>query len=238
MAQNLAHFIFNSDYPMDKVVFYKQIKIDIPAGTTDRVFTVPHNLLFTPLPIAIWSTDADFNSVYSIDPLVMTPRMSALKADATNITTTFTPDSSTRYEGYLRVYGLLPTTATQETMPTARQSSKLIFDTDKVYSPLIFSGVITTDFNSTHVAKINVTNGYKELITQANRIEVEHNLGYNPYMLYWRETNGGIKAGSYWTFRYGYPLQNYSYSDIDKCGFYCGQSDGQDKWHIRIYANV
>lgn len=238
MAQNLAHFIFNSDYPMDKVVFYKQQQISLPASSPTKTFTIPHNLLFTPLPIAIWSTDEDFSSVYSIDPLVMSPRLSALKADGTNITATFTPDSSTAYTGYLRVYGLLPSTATQEAAPTARQASKLIFDTDKIYSPLIFSGVITTDFNSNNVAKINVTNGYKELVTQASRIEVEHNLGYNPYMLYWRETNGEIKGGSYWTFQPGYPLQNYAYSDIDKCGFWCGQSQGQDKWHIRIYANV
>ena len=238
MVQNLAHFMFNSDYPMDKVVFYKQIKIDLPAGGGDVEFTVDHNLLFTPLPIAIWSEDEFFNSVYSIDAIVMTPRLFRIKADDTKITASFRTDDSVPYEGYLRIYGLLPATATQEAMPTARQSSKLIFDTDKVYSPLIFSGVITTDLNSNNVAKVNVTYGYKELVTQANRIEVEHNLGINPFILYWRETNGVISDGGYWTFQPGYPLQNYSYSDTDKCGFYCGQSSGQDKWHIRIYANV
>lgn len=238
MATNLGHFTFNSDYPMDKVVFYEQQAISLPAGASDIEFTMQHNLLFTPLPIAIWSEDADFSSVYSVDALVMSPRLTGLKADATSITATFKPDTNTKYDGYLRVYGLLPTTATQEAAPTARQASKLIFDTDKVYSPLIFSGVITTDFDPSNVVKVNVTNGYKELVTQANRIEVEHNLGTNPFMLYWRETAGVIKAGGYWTFQPGYPLQYYSYSDIDKCGFYCGQSSGQDKWHIRIYANV
>ena len=238
MAQNLAHFTFNSDYPMDKVVFYRQQKISLPAGSSDINITIKHGLNFVPLPIAIWSEDADFNSVYSIDPIVMAPRLIGLKADATNITATFRPSSDTAYTGYLRVYALMPTMTTRSVMPTARQSSKLIFDTDKVYAPLIFSGIITTDFNSNNVARVNVTNGYKELVTQANRVEIEHNLGNYPYILYWRESNGVINNGGYWTFQPGYPLQYYSYSDIDKCGFYCGQSQGQDKWHIRIYANV
>lgn len=238
MVQNLAHFMFNSDYPMDKVVFYKQQQISLPAGSSAITFTIPHSLLFTPLPIAIWSEDEGFSSVYGLDQIVMAPRMTLVKADAANITVSFTPDSGTAYTGYLRVYGLLPANATQEAAPTARQSAKLVFDTDKIYCPLIFSGLITTDFNSNNVAKVNVTHGYKELTTQANRVEIEHNLGDYPFISFWRETNGEIKAGNYVTFQPGYPLQYYSYSDIDKCGFYCGQSAGQDKWHIRMYANV
>lgn len=236
MGFNLSHFIFNSDYPMDKVVFYKQQKINLRSGSA-ITFTMPHNLLFTPLPIAIWSEDENFNSVYGLDPAAMLPRMTEVKADATNISVVFTPDSTTR-TGYLRVYGLLPETATQEAAPTFRQASKLVFDTDKVYCPLIFNGIITSDFDSTNVAKVNVTNGYKELITQANRIEVEHNLGNYPFIVYWHEKNGVIAQEGYPAFQPGYPLQNYNYSDTTKCGFWCGQSQGQDKWHIRIYANV
>lgn len=238
MATNLDRFIFNSDYPMDKVVFYKQQKINLPAGSSDINFTIKHNLQFTPLPIAIWSTDEGFNAVYSIDAMVMLPRMTNVKANSTNIVVTIKPDTSTAYTGYLRVYGLIPETAIQEVASTARQSSSLIFDTDKIYCPLIFSGAITTDLNSTHVATVNVTHGYQHLTTQANRVEIEHNLGSYPFIEYWRENSGEIRAGGYWTFQPGYPLQNYSYSDIDKCGFYCGQSNGQDIWHIRIYANV
>lgn len=237
MAQNLAHFIFNSDYPMDKVVFYKQVEVTVPARQNYAIVE-PHNLLFTPLPLAVWATSADFSDTRSLEPVPDTIGMDTVKADAANITVTIDNGKNTSVKAYVRLYGLLPETAINEAAPTARQSSKLIFDTDKVYSPLIFSGLITSDLNSTHVAKVNVTNGYRELVTQANRIEIEHNLGDCPYMLYWRENNNIIEERSMPDFLYGYPLQQYDYSDTKKCGFYCGQSDGQDKWHIRIYANV
>ena len=237
MAMNLSHFIFSSDYPMDKVVFYKQVEVTVPAHQNYAIVE-PHNLLFTPLPLAVWATSADFSDTRSLESVPDTIGMDTVKADATNITVTIDNGKNTSVKAYVRLYGLLPETAIDEAAPTARQSSKLIFDTDKVYSPLIFSGLITSDLNITHVAKVNVTNGYRELVTQANRVEVEHNLGNCPCMLYWRENNNIIEEQTLPDFLYGYPLQQYDYSDIKKCGFYCGQSDGQDKWHIRIYANV
>ena len=243
MGVNLSHFIFNSDYPMDKVVFYKQLEETIPANSTKTV-TITHNLLFTPLPLAVWATNSDFSDASSLDAVSQyfssgKVALETAKADATNITLSFNSSLSSSKKIYIRVYGLLPENATQEAAPTSRQASKLIFDTDKVYAPLIFNGVITSAFNSNLVANVNVTNGYKELITQANRVVVEHNLGTLPYMLSWLERNNEIQLTYAATnFQPGYPLQYYTYSDIDKCGIYCGQSEGQHIWHIRIYANV
>lgn len=244
MAQKLSHFIFNSDYPIDKVVFYKQQKITIPAksGGTNGTLTVniPHNLEFTPLPIAVWATTPDFTDTRTMEPFPYDIGMETLTADAAKITATFESSKASATTAYLRVYGLLPQDSIYEAPQTARQSANLVFDTDKVYVPLIFSGMITTDFDSTNVKNINVTHGYKELITTANRLVVEHNLGDYPYMLLWQETisTGEIALSGFPTISYGYPDTMYNTSDATKCSIYCGQSQGQHKWHIRIYANV
>ena len=118
---------------------------------------------------------------------------------------------------------------------TAAEGDTTVSQTETVE---VGTGEITLNVYAMSAEVPGMITEYKELVTQANRVEVEHNLGINPFILYWRETNGVISDGGYWTFQPGYPLQNYSYSDTDKCGFYCGQSSGQDKWHIRIYANV
>lgn len=240
MLTNLSHFIFNSDYPMDKIVFYKQEAFTVPARSGqyqpgELTITIPHNLLFTPLPLAIWATDEDFSDTRTY---AIFSNLQEVKADATNITVYFQNSTDTPLKGYLRVYGLLPTNAVQEAAPTARQASKLIFDTDKLYAPLVFSGIITTDFDSNNVKKINVCHGYKELITQANRVEIEHDLGNYPFMLLWYENNGEIKLTAQSDLYYDYPLDMLNYSETDKCNVDCGFSMGTDKVHIRIYANV
>ena len=241
MATNLDRFVFNSDYPMDKMVFYKQESITIPAksGGVNGTLTVtiPHNLLFTPLPLAVWATSADFSDTRTLEPLPYNIGMKMVQADDTNITITFESSKATATDGFLRVYGLLPTDATQDAVPTSRQSSVLIFDTDKVYSPLIFSGILTPDLDSTNVKYINVSHGYQELIATAARVEIEHNLGRYPFITYWYEDNNGVIAlRGYPEIVYAYPLTMYTYSDIDKCNFDCGLVQG--KWHVRIYANV
>ena len=237
MAQNLAHFIFNSDYPMDKVVFYKQTGINVPtSGTT---LTVPHNLLFAPLPLVTVASNADFSDARDVYPLSSTVDATELKADATNIVVTLSNSTSSTKKLYIRMYGLIPEGETREAMPTARQSSKLIFDTDKTYAPLIFSGRVTVTYDSTKVSRVNVTNGYKELAVTANRLEVEHNLGVRPYIALWQDNNGVISYGSIVpAFRPGYPLQYYTYSEPDKCQIYTGLYSVNSITHVRIYANV
>ena len=207
MAQNLAHFIFNSDYPMDKLV------------------TVASN--------------ADFSDARDVYPLSSTVDATELKADATNIVVTLSNSTSSTKKLYVRIYGLIPEGETREAMPTARQSSKLIFDTDKTYAPLIFSGRVTVTYDSTKVSRVNVTNGYKELAVTANRLEVEHNLGVRPYIALWQDNNGVISYGSIVpAFRPGYPLQYYTYSEPDKCQIYTGLYSVNSITHVRIYANV
>lgn len=239
---NLERFIFNSDYPMDKIVFFGYGSTTIPAksGSTNGTKTVniPHNLPFTPLPLAVCATNEAYTDTRTFEPVPDTWGMNVVQADATNITIKFESSLTSTKTVYYRVYGLLPENATQEAGKTSRQSSSLIFNTDLVYAPLIFSGIVTEDLDTTHVANVNVTHGYKEIQTQASRIEIEHNLGRSPFVLYWRETSGTISITGFPDMYYGYPYQQYNYSDDKKCNFYTGQSDGQNKWHIRIYANV
>lgn len=244
MVTNLDRFMFNSDYPMDKIVFYKQEAITIPAksGGVNGTLTVtiPHYLQFIPLPMAVWAEDADFSDTRTLEPFPYNIGMKSIKADATYITVTFESSKNTATSAYLRVYGLLPQNSIYEVAPTARQSSKLVFDTDKVYAPLIFSGIITTDFDTDNIAKVNVSHGYKELTATAGRVIVEHNLGNYPFMVLWREViaDGTIEYTGFPEIYYGYPDTMYNTSDIDKCNIDCGQSQGLHKWHIRIYANV
>ena len=241
MVTNLDHFIFNSDYPIDKVVFYKQEAITIPAKTGGvngtLTVTIPHHLQFMPLPLALWATDADFSDTRTLEPLPYDIGMEVIKADATNITVEFESSKNTATSAYLRVYGLLPQDAIYEVAPTSRQSSALIFDTDKIYTPLIFSGIFTSDLDPDNVAHINVSHGYKEYTGQAFRAEIEHNLGNYPFMTIWHEDNGEIELNGNQNIYYGYHEYEYSYSDTNKCNFYCTPAS-PGRWHIRIYANV
>lgn len=234
---NLDRFVFNSDYPMDKIVFYGYGSTSVPAGGTKTV-TIPHGLGFIPLPQAIWATSAAFTDARGFEPLPVDMGMNVVKADSTNITIAFENDRASAVTAYYRVYGLLPENVTQEAGKTSRQSSALIFDTDKVYAPLIFSGIITEDLDTTNVVHVNVTHGFKEYQGQACRVEIEHNLGSSPFVMDWLESNGTIEITGYLDMYYGYPYQQYNYSDATKCNYYAGYSDGQRKWHVRIYANV
>lgn len=237
--QNLNHFVFNSDWPMDKIVFFKQTTVTVANGATQTV-TIPHYLQFTPLPMAMCANSADFSDAKSFEPLPYDWGMNIVKADATNITVQIENGSGSTITVYLRVYGLVPETATQEATITSRQSSKLIFDTDKIYAPLIFSGVITEDFDSTKVARVNVSHGYKELTATAGRLIVEHDLGFLPYIMYWIEdANGVISMTGYPQFEPGTPLEYITlHCTTDEVQAYLGYSSNVNKWHIRIYANA
>lgn len=239
---NLDRFMFNSDYPMDKIVFFGYGSTTIPAKSGDTwgsvTVTVPHNLSYVPLPQAVWATNADFTDTRGIDPLPDKYGMYEVKANSTSITIRFTNGETSAKTVYYRIYGLQPENATQEAGKTSRQSSSLIFDTDKVYAPLIFSGIVTEDLDSTNIAQINVTHGYKEYQGTAGRVIVEHNLGVNPFVLYWLEQGGVIEVTGSPTFLYGYPEEQYNYTNGKECNFYSAYTEGTRKWHIRIYANV
>ena len=225
---NLNRFVFNSDYPMDKIVYFSYGSTTIPAksGSTNgtKTITIAHGLPFTPLLLAVCATNEAYTDTRTFEPVPDTWGMNVVQANATSITIKFENGLTSAKTVYYRVYGLIPKNATQEAGKNSRQSSALIF--------------VTEDLDTTHVANVNVTHGFKEYQGQASRIEVEHNLGYSPYVVYWRETSGTISITGFPDMYYGYPYQQYNYSDDKKCNFYTGQSDGQNKWHIRIYANV
>lgn len=239
---NLDRFVFNSDYPMDKVVFFSYGSTTIPAksGSTwgEKTVTVQHDLPFIPLPQAVWATSDAFTDTCGVDPMPDKYGMDTVKADSSSVTIKFVNGEANAKTVYYRIYGLMPENATQEAAKNSRQSSALIFDTDKVYAPLIFSGVITEDINTTNVAYVNVTHGFKEYQGQAGRVEIEHNLGRLPYVLFWLESSGTIEITGAPDFLYGFPEQQYNYVTDKKCNFYAAYSDGQSKWHVRIYANV
>ena len=239
---NLDRFVFNSDYPMDKIVYFSYGSTTIPAksGSTwgTKTVTVNHGLPFTPLPLAVFATNEAFTDTRGVDPLPDSYGMYEVKANSTSVTISFANGQTSAKTIYYRIYGLQPENATQEAGKTSRQSSALIFDTDKVYAPLIFSGVITEDIDTRNVAYVNVTHGFKEYQGQAGRVEIEHNLGRKPFVLDWLESNGEIEITGAPDFLYGYPEQQYNYVTDKMCNYYAAYSDGQRKWHVRIYADV
>lgn len=239
---NLHRFIFNSDYPMDKVVYFNHGSASVPAksGSTNgtKTINIPHGLPFIPLPIAIWASTEDFNSSLSYEPFPYDFGMVEVKANATNISIKFESSRASAQTIYYRVYGLAPESATQEAGKNSRQNSKFIFNTGYAYAPLIFSGEITEDLDTSKVAYVNVTHGFKELQTRTSRVQIEHNLGRLPYVLFWRQSGNTVELSNGPDVQYGFPWQNYNYVDTKICNFATYMSDGQKKWHIRIYADV
>lgn len=186
-----THFIFNSDYPFDMIVYYKHL--EYTKGTSPTEFE--HHLGFAPLLFGSWSDKADFSTAYTL--------MNEAKG-ANGIGAYVESDDSKVYiqvsnlssgqKIYLKIYGFAPTTWTGDCKPTAQSSSALLLDTDNNYAPLLAAGAVQPrDLSqgggqtSTLMATIGKA-GYQEINGRGGPVSLYYQEPLSPMVMMWKTT--------------------------------------------------
>ena len=181
MAINPRDFLLNTDYEMDKIIYFKSGSLTLSGGYAQE--DISHNLGFAPLIFGVCAYNSDFSD----------PRTIPFESITQDNTITFYADSYSNkirvsyvnYSGspgkmYYRLYGFEPSTSTAAIAPTNENANKFILNTDYNYCKLCKKGTIDGNSNTT----------------------VQHNLGYIPQVLVWRESGGIIQ-----------PVENNNWSD-------------------------
>ena len=158
---NPNDFLLNTDYEMDKIVYFK-------SGEFTDETSFAHNLDFTPLIFGVWSTDADFRSSNtlgqaSVDAYVGTPPLSVYtneKNGTIKIKSRGQDSATTKI--YYRIYAFEPPESTKNAPHTSSHAKNFILNTDYNYRKLKKAGVFTSDGE-----------------------EYIHNLGYYPHVMAW-----------------------------------------------------
>lgn len=168
---NVDHFRLDSDYPMDKIVYFKQGTFTPSSGS----FSFSHGLSFTPLVFGVISKNSDFSESYSFNtPMVETGAITnfaprGIMALSNNTTIYFyVPDelrASLTGTYYYRLYGFSDESSNISTSETSSSGGNLIISSDYNYYKLYESGNV--EYSGSSSATIN------------------HNLGYKPFILLW-----------------------------------------------------
>ena len=166
MAINPRDFLLNTDYEMDKIIYFKDGDF---IGSTE----LQHNLGFTPLAFGVWSTDSNFNSVNTLGVTDSSPEAGytpvlGVKCSATNskITLTSSGENSGSTKIYYRVYAFEPAGSSASIPSTSSKANTFILNTDYNYCKLKASGEFTSSGQ-----------------------EYTHNLGYIPQVMAWVKYN-------------------------------------------------
>lgn len=168
------NFLFNTDFPIDQIVYIREGSTTIGTGGT---VNIAHGLPFIPNVIFYWSFDSDFATVYdqNVGPFPsgnigfpFTLQVTA-SSDATNVILnangTLGPSTV-----YYRIFAFQPSDYTGDVDPTASSADNFTLNTDFNYTKLL-----TYD-------KVTVNAGGTTTIT--------HDLGYIPQVLAWTVFSG------------------------------------------------
>ena len=161
---NPTDFLLNTDYEMDKIVYFKEGEF-----TGEDIFD--HNLNFTPLLFGVWSTDNDFSNSNTIgstsvsyEPGATNPLgVYAISYDYNkHIKIRTVGDGRTTTKIYYRLYAFEPPNSKSSSPHTSSAAKQFILNTDYNYRKLKASGTFT----------------------QIGE-EYYHNLGYIPHVVAW-----------------------------------------------------
>lgn len=174
-------FLLNTDYPIDNIVFLAEGSFSSPVGFGNTITIASHGLSFTPLPMLVWSNDADFtvSNTFFDTALASTFFSGGIGQQylpyATSSDIVIQADNSTgsTQTVYYRVYCFPPSDIPDDAIvpATANEGDSFTFNTDYNYLKMIRSGKLTTSAPT-----------------------YDHNLGYVPRVLKW-----GILTGVYAT---------------------------------------
>lgn len=161
---NPKDFLLNTDYEMDKIVYFKEGEF---TGSAD----FEHNLSFEPLIFGVWSTNSDFSSSNAlclpatsnipgaVDPLGVYAYVSGSNG---HIKIESMGENSGTTKIYYRIYAFEPQDSHNSAPHTSSQAKEFVLNTDYNYRKLKASGTFT----------------------QANE-EYKHGLGYIPHVEAW-----------------------------------------------------
>lgn len=226
-----THFIANSDYPFDMIIYYKYV--EFTKGTSPTSFA--HNLGFTPLLFGSYSDTEDFEVTRSLcDDRVK------IESDENNVYIDAGGSAGTKK--YLKIYGFAPISWTGECKPTAQSNTALLFDTDNEYSPLLAAGAVQprrmdnpdTPGEQTGLAQTIGKTGYIEIEGRASDISLYYQEPLSPMVMMWlttAQTNRTILQSNTMFYETGYGLRNAPYATYNVAG---AQGDGKMALAINV----
>lgn len=168
------NFLFNTDYPIDQLVFVHEGSGSLGTGGT---INVPHGLPFIPNVLFYWSFNSDFSIVYdqnvgpfpSGNPSFPFTLQVTATSDATNVILnangTLGPSTV-----YYRIMAFEPSDSSADVPATAQSADNFTLNTDQNYTKLFLND------------KVTVASGGNTTIT--------HDLGYIPQVMIWNVFSG------------------------------------------------
>lgn len=235
-----THFIFNSDYPFDMIVYYKYI--EFTKGTTPESFN--HNLGFAPLLFGMWSETKDFKVSWPYsNNNTLASFVRWVESDDTKVYIHF-DDLASGAKRYLKIYGFAPISWTGDCAPTSQSNSELLLNTDNAYSPLLAAGAVQprrmdnpdTQGEQTGIAENIGKDGYIEITGRASDISLYYQEPLQPMVMLWKttaSTGRTAQAGFAALFGSGYGLRNAPYATYNSSG-----AQGSEQMAIAISAGV
>lgn len=169
MTVDPRKFLLNTDYEMDKIIYFTSGSIT--ASEISK--TIDHTLGFAPLIFGVCAFDESFNDPRTIPyEYITTQNTISLTAQATStqIKIYYTNYTDQNTPIYYRIYAFEPSTSSAQILPTSSLAKKFILNTDYNYCKLFKKGTLSG--NGQH--------------------SVTHNLGYLPQTLIWAESSGTI----------------------------------------------
>lgn len=257
-----THFIFNSDYPFDMVVYYKYY-VFTTNSSTPQTISFEHNLGFAPLLFGIWSYTEDFAKSYPLTDFITAGSAKIalyVESDATKVYITkeqANPTSGRKL--YAKIYGFAPTTWTGNCKPTAQSSSSLLLDTDLAYSPLLAAGAvnpkdISQGGGQTTLMGVIGKTGYQEINGRDNPVALYYQEPLSPTVILWKTTASTGKTklqtnAQFMTMGFAnaaYPTASYALAGAQGSGEMAiqiqtgasrpGQANYDDITHFRVYG--
>ena len=154
-------FLLNTDYEMDKIVYFKE------GSTSSYQQTFDHGLGFTPLIFGVCSENSDYSESHSIPYLYQTQddyKSFDVRANGSTITI----ECVNNVPVYYRIFAFEPSDSKSHVGYTSKYASQFILNTDYNYCKLF----------------------KKDLVSGTGTFTIPHNLGYIPQVLAWGENSG------------------------------------------------
>ena len=162
-------FLLNTDYEMDKIVYYKSGEL-LPTGNT-AVYVDTYNLGFIPLTFAVFSFSEDFSDTRMDIMMTYNDDVSiVMNTYADGVTIQYVNNNDQNKKLYYRIYGFEPSNSMASVGKTQKDAKQFILNTDYNYCKLHSKGIADSDTTITH------------------------NLGYCPFVLAWQEGKWGSES--------------------------------------------
>ena len=168
MAVDPRKFLLNTDYEMDKIIYFTSGEINAMDNKN-----IPHGLGFAPLVFGVCAFNSNFSDARSMPFSEITRDNTiafTLDADSTNVKIGYGNYADNPPKMYYRVYAFEPSNSSAVIAPTNDKANTFVLNTDYNYCKLFQKGTVSGTGSHT----------------------INHGLGYVPQVLAWRQTNSGL----------------------------------------------